>query len=303
MSNTNKLIPSLFIILSLISSPTLAIKVTNVKNNKILVDLENDSVKPDDILEFRKNNIVMATAKVLQVRPHQAVANIESGNFTIDQKLIKASTPKNTTQPSIKPQTKLLEEEGIVLRHDMIKVSVIGKFISNSISAKLSDNSSPFINRETVDMVGSDIGFGLAVDYPKLKWVDVRGTLSLDPVQVKGKAKYSSCNNKSSTNCYAKINYFSAAGFFRYDFIKKQYVVWGGLGGALKFPMSKESTSLRTTDINMANALVLTGGVDYSLNNKYFIPASFEYHYSLNTSDTVPKISQIVVQGGLGMKF
>ena len=67
--------------------------------------------------------------------------------------------------------------------------------------------------------------------------------------------------------------------------------------------MTKTSTALITSDINMANSLGLMFGYEYKINNITYIPATLEYHYSFNTSENVPAINQIALQFGYGWRF
>ncbi len=295
--------------LILFSNISHAMKIKIIKANKILIDLENEQIKIGDIV---MNASSTATAEILQARPGQAVALIKSGEFQVNQ--ILKVTPKATIQNPVTNSNSAIktvqvkkrkdQDSDIIYRHDLVKIAVLAKFMSNTIATKQSDNTAqPLTNIETVKMTGFNPGLFVSLDYPGLKWITLRGTLGFEVLSVAGQAQFNSCNNKTSTDCNAQINYFSGAALARYDFYKGQQTYWAAAGGALKFPMSKSSTSLREDDISLANSLILSFGLDYSINNKYFIPVSFEYHYSLNTSDTVPEISQMALQAGYGMQF
>ena len=94
-----------------------------------------------------------------------------------------------------------------------------------------------------------------------------------------------------------------AGGIARYNYNLSKAQLWAGLGATLKQPLVKKSTALNTDNIQMANSILLAGGVDYHINNLYFVPASLEYHKSFNESDTVPKIQEIGLSVGFGKLF
>ena len=84
---------------------------------------------------------------------------------------------------------------------------------------------------------------------------------------------------------------------------KDKYNIWAGLGGAIKIPISKTSTALNVSDLTHSDSFTIATGLDYHLNNKTFIPVSFEYHHSMNTSVEVPTINQMNLLVGYGLKF
>ncbi len=93
------------------------------------------------------------------------------------------------------------------------------------------------------------------------------------------------------------------AGHFRYDLNKSRSSFWVAGGGALKIPLRKSSSSLNDDDIKMANSLIASIGLDHIFQNRYYMPIVFEYQYSLNTSETVPKIDIMSLQVGFGWQL
>jgi len=120
---------------------------------------------------------------------------------------------------------------------------------------------------------------------------------------VKGTATNQVCDGKNSKDCDVNISYLSLGAHARYDFFKSKSIFWGSLGGTLKLPFTKKSSALQEADISIANSIVMSLGVDFIQSNKIFYPFSFEYHYSLNKSTTVPGINEIAFQGGYGWQF
>lgn len=274
----------IFAFLTVLSHGAYAYKVLEFRNNKILVDLEGEILERGDYLVTLPGAEYQGRAITIQVRPGQAVAKLQDGNFTVGERVKRILAD---------PQ----------FREEAIKVSLQLKYLNNGISVKQKDATFPTPNEETISMTGTSIGYFGVVDWPT-DWFLLRGSLGLEPVEVKGTAKYNSCVSKTSTTCNANINYIAASASIRYDFYRNsRLVLWGAAGSGIKFPMNKESTSLNKGAIGIANSILISGGADYLVMKNYFIPVGFEYHYSLNYSPKVPVISQFALHAGVGMEF
>ena len=261
-----------------------AFKVLEVRNNKILVDLEGEVLERGDYLVTLSEAEFQGRAIAIQIRPGQAIAKLQDGNFTLGERVRRIKS-----DPSF--------------REEAIKISLQVKMLNNGISIKQKDGTFPTPNQETVSMTGSSLGGMAVLDWPT-EWFLLRGTLGLEPVEVTGRAKYNSCSSKTSKDCNANINYIAASAAIRYDYYRKNRIVlWAAAGSAIKFPMNKESTSLNEGAIGIANSILLSTGADYLLGKSYFVPVGAEYHYSLNYSDKVPIISQFAMHVGIGMEF
>jgi opacity protein-like surface antigen len=117
----------------------------------------------------------------------------------------------------------------------------------------------------------------------------------------KGTSTLLACNNLTSTDCNANINYLSAGGYARFNLTKSRFQAWVAAGGTGKFPISKTTTALRSDDIKMTMTFALGGGFDYYLSNKTFIPASLEYQL-FQSSETV-SANIILIRAGYGWAF
>lgn len=284
-----------FILISFLISP-LAQTATlmQIKNQKTLISLEGLDAAVDEVYDVVGPAGKSGQIKIVQVKNNKAIAQILSGSVAVGQKL--------RTNSNVQAASKTVHKKDIVIRHDLMKISVLGKLMMNTIITKQADaNAIP--RTETVTMNGINFGVTGALDYPLSTQYTFRGQVGVESIAVKGTAQYLSCAGKLSRDCNVNINYLVGGGFLRYDFVKSENVIWGAIGGTLKMPISKSSTALRNDDINMANSLGLMFGYDYNFDNKTFIPLTFEYHYSFNTSETVPAINQIALQAGYGWKF
>lgn len=325
----------------LVNQDAYAYKVKDISGKKVLIDLEGEKLFTDDtILSINKTADgpeIAGSAKVIQVRNKQAVAIISDGKFIIGKKVArkaaekkatskvsKTSEPESTIVSSkAKPEPEYAEDEeiyetseqrrfriknsaedGIVFRKDMLKVSLLGSFTNDKISAKQADDTLPFPVEETVPMSGSGSGLGLAFDYPSRWGVTLRTVLLNEKLTVSGQSVDDNvCAAKTSSNCMAEIIYLSAGEHLRFDLNLSRFTFWAAAGFAFKFPLAQSTTALRQEDIRVANAVVASAGLDFAFNNRFFLPISAEYHYSLNKSDTVPIIDHNSFLIGFGAKF
>lgn len=258
----------------------------------------------------RKAGDITATAKAGS-KPGSASA---VGNPSLDPSAPKKSSkvdPEYAEDEEIyetaeqrRYRLKNASDDGIVFRKDMLKVSLLGAFSSDKISAKQADDTLPFAVTETVPMSGSNSGVGLAFDYPSRWGVTLRTVVLNEKLFVSGiSANPNMCAGRTSTNCMADINYISVGEHLRFDLNLSRFTFWAAGGLVFKFPTSRNTSSLRQEDISVANAVVGSVGMDFAFNNRFFMPFAFEYHYSLNKSDSVPIIDHSAFMVGFGAKF
>lgn len=316
-----------------LTAPALAYKVKDINGKKLLIDLEGEKLfVGDTVISIDKTPNgpeIAGSAKVLQVREKLAVAAISDGKFIIGKKIARKAAEKTAVEIAKEQKPKLVaepeyaedeeiyetsqqrrerlkssDEDGIVFRRDMMKVSLIGSFTQDKISAKQADDTLPFAVEETVSMEGSGSGIGLAFDYPSQWGVTLRGVILSEKLSVLGtSANPNMCNGKTSQICLVNVNYINLGGHLRFDYNISRLTLWVAGGAVFKNPTSRETTALRTADLKLANAIVASGGFDFAFNNRFFMPLAFEYHYSLNKSDSVPVIDHSAFFVGFGAKF
>ena len=328
---SNKL--AIILSLTFLTVPAQAYKVKDITGKKILIDLEGEKLfVGDTVISIDKTPNgpeIAGSAKVLQVREKLAVAAISDGKFIIGKKIARKAAEKTAVEIAKEQQPKLVaepeyaedeeiyetsqqrrqrlkssDEDGIVFRRDMMKVSLVGSFTQDKISAKQADDTLPFAVEEIVPMQGSGSGVGLAFDYPSQWGVTLRTVILNEKLSVSGlSVGEDMCNGKTSQICLVNVNYLSLGGHFRFDYNISRFTFWAAGGAVFKYPTSVETTALRTADLKLANAIVASGGFDFAFNNRFFMPLAFEYHYSLNKSDTVSIIDHSAFFVGFGAKF
>ena len=262
----------LFISISFLISPLAqAATLMQIKNQKTLISLEGLDASVGEVYDVVGSSGKSGQIKIIQVKNNKAIAQVLNGSVAVGQKL--------RTNSSVQAASKSMGKKDIVIRHDLMKISVLGKLMMNTFVTKQADTNNGFPRTETVTMNGTNFGATGALDYPLSTQYTFRGQVGIEAIAIKGTAQYLSCAGKSSTDCNVNINYLVGGGFLRYDFVKSENVVWGAIGGTLKMPISKSSTALKNEDINMANTLGLMFGYDYNFDNKTFIPMTWPWRF------------------------
>lgn len=307
-----KIYSSLLFIL-FFSVESLAIRVIQIKGNKVLLDLEEESVSADQKLYLlNSDNKKIAVVTITESKKGRAVAVLNKGKLdgATSAALIapaETSLPKSETKPTISTEAPDSKNEPIqsdnekIFRLNGIKLSSLLTIASNNMTTKQADGTQPVPNQEDVALRGTSIGITGTVDYPFYSWLILRGTLGYEPFNVAGTSNFLSCNVLTSTSCTADINYLSAGGYVRIDLTKSRTTVWLAGGGSSKIPLSKTTTALKSDDIGMTFTIAGAVGIDQFINNRNYIPISLEYQL-FQSSDTV-SASIVMLRAGYGWAF
>ncbi len=292
---------SLFFTILFLGTQAFAIKIIQTKGNKVLLDLEDETLAVDQKLYLlNSSNKKIAIVTITQSKNGRAIALLNKGKTDGAAGVELMNAPVSAEAPAEEGGTTPTKTDG-VYRLKGMKVSALLTFGFNNMGTKQSDGTLPVPNQEDVALKGTSVGLTGAVDYPFANWLTLRGTLGYEPFVVAGTSTIFACNNLTSKNCDANINYIAAGGYARFDLTKSRALFWLGAGGSTKFPMSKSTTALRSDDIKMTFTFALGGGLDYFVSNKSFIPASFEYQL-FSSSETVTA-NIMLVRVGYGWAF
>jgi hypothetical protein len=293
---------SLIFLSLFLGSYSFAAKVTKVKANKVLIDLEGALVEVNQkIYVLNSSGKKIGLATITQVKNGKAIAIVNKGTpqgaegVEIIENVISADPESMNANAGAKTSTK-----GIY-RLNGVKIAGLLTLISNSMTTKQADGTMPIPNQENVALKGSSFGLSGSIDYPVVDWLTLRGLGGYEPFVAEGSAKFSSCDGATSRNCTANLIYLSAAGYVRFDIIKSKTMVWVAFGGATKFPLAKSTTALRADDVKMTFTIAAAAGIDYFINNKNYIPASLEYQL-FPSSDTV-SANSLMLRAGYGWSY
>ncbi len=284
--------------------------VTQIKGSKVLIDNDDAEILPDQ--EFyvvdKKNKKTGSLIKIISVRGEKSIAIITRGNILPGQSLLpkpfvkpepmktentydevapisKAEMPQENkdTQESTDSE----EDLSPVYRNNGKRIGVLVNMMFNTMSAKESDGVAPTPSTENVGMAGVSIGVTGTIDYPLKPWLEFRGTAGFEPFIVSNTASINGCDNTTSRFCSTNINYLTAGGYGRLNLYQKKIInLWAGLGINLRYPITKSSTAVRTSDLNLTTSYGLVGGGEYFITHKEFVPFSIEQQF-FRSSDTV----------------
>ena len=294
---------SLFLTLIFLCSQSHAIKILQSKGNKVLFDLEDETLAVDQKLYLlNASNKKIAIVTVTQSKNGRAIAILNKGKTdgATGVELMDAA-PISAEAPAEEGGTTAPTKSGGVFRLKGMKISGLLTIGINKMGTKQSDGTLPIPNQQDVALSGTSMGITGAIDYPFSSWLTLRGTFGYEPFVASGTSTIFACNNLTSKSCDANINYLAAGGYARFDLTKSKALFWVGAGGSTKFPMSKSTTALRSDDIKMTFTFAAGGGLDYFISNKSFIPASFEYQL-FSSSETV-SANIMLVRLGYGWAF
>jgi hypothetical protein len=283
------------------SQPVFAVSIQQSKGNRILLSLDGDKLSVGQTITLKDaDDKTVATAVVTQVKGGKAIATIKSGKVDGSETVSLGESSDDGAEENISPDS-FSKKTKSVYRLNSTKVSGLLTIGINQMNTKQSDGQTPTPNTEDVALKGNSFGLTGAIDYPFNNWLILRGTLGYEPLVAKGTSTLLACNNLTSTDCNANINYLSAGGYARFNLTKSRFQAWVAAGGTGKFPISKTTTALRSDDIKMTMTFALGGGFDYYLSNKTFIPASLEYQL-FQSSETV-SANIILIRAGYGWAF
>jgi len=282
---------SIFFAFSLLvaSHAALAAKVSVVKNNKLMIELEGENASPGaEYFVMNPQNKRVAIVKLTQVKNGRAVADLLKGSakagYTLQLKSGGSSAATSSSASSGSPSggDEYYDRKLSQKSHSGNSWGVIGGYLMNSMTVSTSSMK--------IDMTGSGFGALGYYDYALSPSITFRGMGGLETYNVAGSNAAASPSN-CTTNCDVKIQYLSMYGYARWNFMQGDYKSWIGGGVGYLYPMSAPGGSVFANNQMGANQIfVLSGGTDIRLNAKNYIPVSLEYGIFPATATVQAKI-------------
>ena len=309
---------SLLLTVVFFQSTLLAATISQIKGNKILLASEDDVVVGQEFYVIGTNGKRTGSIiKITSIRGVQAVATVVRGGVLPNQTLQVKTAEKAVAQKNNKREDQpddefsmddisedevITEKPNKVYRVSNRKMSLLFNTMSSTMSARESDGTSPTPQIEDVSMSGTSFGITGTWDIPMNTWFEFRGSAGFEPFVAAGTARINGCDNAQSRHCNVNIGYLVAGGYSRFNVYKKaRFVTWAGLGVTARFPLTKSSTAVRTSDLKLTSSYGFAAGAEYFLTNKTFIPFSVEQQYFLN-SETV-KAALFSLRVGYGVAY
>lgn len=269
---------TLALTLFLVSFQAHAAKITVVKNNKVLIDLEGDIINVGDrFFAINEDGKRKALLTIKQAKGNKALAVIEKGKAS-EGFVLEAYTEHSGGGRHSK---------------DNAAWGFSGGYSMNNMTVKPASTS--------VSMKGTS--FNLLGFYQMTldKNISVKVLGGYQTLVANGTADSAICNG--SSDCSVNLTYLGFDALVRYSFYKKKNLdIWAGAGLGFLFAVSKSSNILDTSKVTSNQALLASFGVDYPLNKKgHFIPVQFDY--ALFPNNSTSSASQMILSVGYGWPF
>lgn len=263
-------------------TPAYAIKILNIKGDRVLVDLEGEEVSVGDKIGARSSEgKARAILEVKQIKEGKAVVAILKGKMQDDYSLSKIGK-KSASASSGKG--------GSSFTSPGKSWGVTGGYAMNNMSSKISST--------TVSVSGSS--FNLSGFY-QLPIPDLGEKVSLRVLG--GYETFSAAGTDNGTDRTVDISYLGAQGTLRYSLYQNTRMnIWGGAGLGFLFAIAKSSKNfLDESKISTNQTISVSLGLDYNLNSKNFIPVQFDYAIFPDSSTSSAR--QMILRAGYGFNF
>ena len=266
----------------LFSTPAFAIKILQVKNNKVLMDSEGASLNVGDKIMGRDaNGKARALIEVTQVKGARALGTVLKGKASNDLALNThtpssgGSSDSGGGRPSANKSS-----GGIMLGYSM-----------NSMNVKPSGSTSISLTGSSFALSGMyqmtvDGGFGARI------------LAGYETLVAKGDSSTATCG----TSCDVDLSYLGIEALGKYAFGPASGTqVWVGAGLGFLIAMSKSSNILDTSKISTNQTIVAALGMDWRLSPTTFIPLQFDY--AIYPDNATSSATQMILRAGYGFSF
>lgn len=266
------------LIISALCSPAYALKVINVKNDRVLFDLEGENLQVGDRVGARNlEGKPKAMVEITQIKNGRAIGAVVKGRMQIDYVLTKSTSGSSKSVGS----------------RSKSGWGVMAGYAMNSMSVKPNGGAAVSLSGTSFNVSGF---YQTQID-GKLSGKLLAG---YETLQATGTSATAAC--VGSSDCKVNISYLGLEALVRYSFISSQTMdFWAGGGLGFLFAMSKESNILDASKISSNQTVVGSLGLDYRLSRNSFVPVQLDYAYypDNNTSSA----NQIILRAGYGFGF
>lgn len=268
---------SIFFALSLfiLSQSALAAKISQVKNNKVIIELEGEAATPNsEFFVINPAGKKVAIVKITQVKGGRALANILKGTakpgYTMQARgsagaAAAASRGSGAATTGDSYYDKKLSQRS----HSGNSWGLVGGYLMNSMTVVTSS-----IN---ASLSGSGFGALGFYDYALSPSLVLRGMGGFETYNVAGTNTAASPGNNCVADCNVKLPYLSMYGYGRWNFLQGNYKSWLGAGVGYLYPMSPQSTVFAKSQLGANQVFIFSAGMDVRMNAKTYLPVSFEY--------------------------
>lgn len=287
---------------AIFSAPAYAAEIIKIKGKSALIDLKGDPATPGDVFfalsnDGKKRGLI----KISKVKGDKAIGKITKGRaeagMSLELKPGKAAPTATAAADSEESEAGEASADGA--NRKMYWGAMFG-FNRTSMKAQVNDFTDSTLVKGTTDMSGMSFSAKGLFDYEVFHKIWFRGMSGLEGLDVSGN---SICGSGNVQACNAQIWYLTFDFIGRYVFQEQSAKMrwWAGGGIEMLFPASKKATALNTKTITTTSVMAITGGVDWQLSPKYYVPISIEYGIFPSSSEV--KANWIAVRAGFAVPF
>jgi hypothetical protein len=260
-----------------------AAEVTKVKGKGVLVKLDGEAAASGDkYFLLNPSGKKKAIIQITKVKGNQAVGRVTAGRAEVGMVLMKRGSGGGGSSYASRGGSGFMKNRsywGGMLGYGMNKMNVdLGTTPARSTS-----------------MSGSSFSAMGIFDYQLFDRIWFRGGAGYQGFQT---TSGDSCVGGS---CNANISYLNLMFTGRYLFTDDNFRPWLGLGFDMLFPVTKSSTALDSSSMNSSGVIVISGGFDWSLSSKMYIPVSLEY--GLFPKSSTVDANWITLRAGVAVPF
>lgn len=284
----------IFLSVFLFCLPSFAAKVAAIKGNRVLV---RGNVQQGKLYYATQNGKRMGIVRITKVQGQKAIGTLLKGRAAKGADLALRPSKKKTTTASKRSKSYDQYSSGSskkrALRQNK-EIAVGGVLGMVQSSANVSFNTG-----EKASLSGSAISMKAFGDYGLTRNISLRAYVGTQPFEASENKR--TC--QGAMNCQMTISYMAVDLWGRYILNPDSNLrFWGGVGGGLLFPLNTDGTNaVVKSEISSTVVLQAGGGIDWHINDKFFIPAALEYNI-IPPSDDV-KTTMMSFRAGLGMKL
>lgn len=288
-----------------LSLPASAADISQVKNNRALVNLQGEPAGPGtEFFAIDSGGKKRALIRIRQVRGDKAIADVVKGQARPGMALIPGpsgassgsgrvqNVPDSSQETSSRPRGFL----GKLLRRNSGLGFVAGISQNTmSLTAKKSGAS------DELSMTGNTFNLMGIYDYPASPTFTIRGAVGMETFGAKSTTTLPAvCND--TTNCEVGFNYLAFEGFGQFNFMTGKTRAFVEAGLAFLMAMGKTSTISNLDTSSSTNQMLIFGvGADIGMGKGAYIPLVVEYATFPGSSSV--KASAMIFRAGYGWKF
>lgn len=279
------ILPSLLL---LSSQKALALKIIAVKNNKVMIDIEKDSLNLNDrFFALDENGKKKGLLIIKKIKGDRALGEVLKGNVQTDFSL--QLNPGVTNESNAASSTKSAASNRNSKKHAW---GLNASYIQNSMMVKPSG--------ETVNITGASYGLLGFYQVTLDRDIAVRGSAGYQGLAAKGTATAAVCTG--SKDCNIDLSYLNLDALVLYTFFRsKNMNIWAGAGISFLLAINKSSNAVDTSKITTNQSLNVNFGLDFFVNKNQYIP--IEFHYGIFPSTSTSSANQMSLTTGYGWTF